>query len=74
MDRKPRLAGALHVSRRVPAILLGGLGASLVSVFIFGKLSEEMLEHEALTLDTEVIGLARRMRSPLADRCSRRSR
>jgi undecaprenyl-diphosphatase len=59
---------AHRARRHIPTVLAAGLGASLASVFLFGKLSEEVLERESLALDTEVIARARAMNSPTADR------
>ncbi len=63
-----RGAGSLRAAPRVPAILVGGMAASLASVFVFGKLSEELWEKEAMAVDTDVVALARAMRSPAGDR------
>lgn len=53
---------------RVPLILVGGLSASLAAVALFGKISEEILEREALALDTRIIELTRETRSTGLDR------
>jgi undecaprenyl-diphosphatase len=52
----------------LPVVLVGGLGASLASVFLFGKIADEILEHEAMTFDTRVVEEARELRSPALDR------
>jgi undecaprenyl-diphosphatase len=49
-------------------LLAGGAAASLIAVAIFGAISEDLLEGEAIALDTEGVALARRTRSPAADR------
>jgi membrane-associated phospholipid phosphatase len=54
--------------RRLPAVLLGGLGASLASVFLFGKLADEVLEHESMAFDTRLVEEARETRSPALDK------
>jgi hypothetical protein len=54
--------------RRVPAILVGGLSASLASIFLFGKISDEILEHEAMAFDTRLVHIGRKMRNPGLDR------
>ena len=61
-------AGSLKPAPRVPAILVGGMAASLASVFVFGKLSEELWEKEAMALDSDVVALARATRSSAGDR------
>ncbi len=63
MTKKQRIAG-----RRVPLVLLGGLGASTLSMAIFAHLAEEILENEALGLDQTGIAWARAHRSPVLDR------
>jgi membrane-associated phospholipid phosphatase len=55
-------------SRRVPAILVGGFAASVVSIVLFGKVSDEVLEHETMSFDTRVIEEVREMRDPALDR------
>ncbi|HMA37466.1 MAG TPA: phosphatase PAP2 family protein [Chloroflexia bacterium] len=57
-----------RAARHLPIVLAGGLGASLASVFLFGKLADEVLEHESMTFDTRVVEEAREMRSPALDR------
>ena len=52
----------------VPLVVLAGVGATFGAVAAFAKLSEEIMEGESLALDTAGVALARRMRSPLADR------
>ncbi len=52
----------------VPLVVLAGVGATLGAVAAFAKLSEEIMEGQALALDSEGVALARQMRSPLADR------
>lgn len=52
----------------VPAVLVVGIGTSLSSVFLFGKLADEILEHESLALDKRLVEDAREMRSPTLDR------
>src|SRR5690348_4938523 len=54
--------------RQVPLVLIGGLGASVLSMAIFGHLAEEILENEALGLDRAGVYWARRLRRPLLDR------
>ena len=54
--------------QRVPAVLIGGLGASLASIFLFGKISDEILEREAMAFDSRLVRLARKMRSPSLDK------
>ena len=49
-------------------VLVGGIGASLGSVFLFGKLADEILEHESLAIDTRLVEEAREMRSPALDK------
>lgn len=39
------MAGKRGLSMQVPAIVFAGIGASLGSVFLFGKLADEILEH-----------------------------
>jgi undecaprenyl-diphosphatase len=58
----------LQRAPRVSAILVGGMAASLASVFVFGKISEEVLEKEAMAVDTDGVALARATRSPAGDR------
>lgn len=53
---------------RVPLTLAGGLAASVVSIVLFGKVSDEVLEHETMSFDTRVVEEAREMRSPALDR------
>ena len=45
-----------------------GVGASLGSVFLFGKLADEILENESMALDTRLVEDAREMRSPTLDK------
>ena len=52
----------------VPAVLVVGVGTSLGSVFLFGKLADEILEHESMAVDTRLVEDAREMRSPTLDR------
>ena len=52
----------------VPAVLVVGVGTSLGSVFLFGKLADEILEHESMALDKRLVEDAREMRSPALDR------
>lgn len=52
----------------LPAVLLVGTGASLGSVFLFGKLADEILEHESMALDTRLVEEARETRSPALDK------
>lgn len=52
----------------MPIILIGGLAASVASIAAFGKVSDEILEHETMALDTRVIEAARAMRNPTLDR------
>ncbi len=52
----------------VPAVLVGGLSASVGSILLFGKISDEILEHEAMAFDTRGVQLAREMRNPQLDR------
>ena len=54
--------------RRVPAVLIGGLSASLASIFLFGKISDEILEREAMVFDTRLVHLARKLRKSELDR------
>ncbi len=54
--------------KHIPAVLAGGIGASLGSVFLFGKIADAILEHEALAIDTRLVEEAREMRSPALDR------
>ena len=54
--------------RRVPLVLVGGLSASLASIFLFGKLSDEILEHEAMAFDSRLVNQAREMRKPELDK------
>ncbi len=54
--------------RSLPVVVIAGIGASLSSVFLFGKLADEVLEREAFTLDTRLVEEAREMRSPALDR------
>jgi undecaprenyl-diphosphatase len=49
-------------------VLLVGTGASLGSVFLFGKLADEILEHESMALDTRLVEEARETRSPALDK------
>jgi undecaprenyl-diphosphatase len=51
----------------LPAVLLAGVGASLGSVFLFGKLADEVLENESMAIDKRVVEEAREMRSPTLD-------
>jgi membrane-associated phospholipid phosphatase len=44
----------------VPIVLLGGIGSSVASIIVFGKLSEEVLERESLALDTTLVRVARK--------------
>jgi undecaprenyl-diphosphatase len=53
---------------RVPATLVGGLAASLASVALFGKISDEVLEHETMAFDTRIVEEAREMKGPSLDR------
>ena len=53
--------------KRVPAILVGGLAASIASIALFGKISDEVLEHESMLFDTRLVEVARKMRSPALD-------
>ena len=52
----------------MPATLVGGLAASLASVTLFGKISDEVLEHEAMAFDTRIVEEAREMRDPTLDK------
>ena len=52
----------------VPAVLVVGTGASLGSVFLFGKLADEILEHESMALDKRLVEDAREMRSSTLDK------
>ena len=52
----------------IPAVLVVGVGTSLGSVFLFGKLADEILEHESMALDKRLVEDAREMRSPTLDR------
>jgi undecaprenyl-diphosphatase len=54
--------------RRVPLVLVGGLGASLVGVFLFGKIADEVWEHETMAFDTRLVAAAREVRTPALDR------
>lgn len=54
--------------RAVPAVLIGGLSASVAGVLLFGKLSDEILEHESMAFDTRLVQVAREMREPTLDR------
>lgn len=53
---------------RLPATLVGGLVASLASVALFGKVSDEVLEHETMAFDTRLVEEAREMRDPTLDK------
>jgi membrane-associated phospholipid phosphatase len=53
---------------RVPATLVGGLAASLAGVALFGKISDEVLEHETMAFDTRVVEEAREMQNPALDK------
>jgi membrane-associated phospholipid phosphatase len=55
-------------TRHVPLVLLGGLGASVLSMLLFSHLAEEILENEAFAFDTTLVQWARARRSPLLDR------
>ncbi|MDQ2807633.1 MAG: phosphatase PAP2 family protein [Chloroflexota bacterium] len=55
-------------AKPIPLVVLAGVGATLGAVAVFAKLSEEILEGQSLALDTAGVALARRLRSPLADR------
>jgi membrane-associated phospholipid phosphatase len=57
-----------HTARKLPVVLIGGVGASLVGVFVFGVIADEVWEHETMALDTRVVEEAREMRSPALDR------
>ncbi|MEP6775060.1 MAG: phosphatase PAP2 family protein [Chloroflexota bacterium] len=52
----------------LPAVLAVGIGASLGSVFLFGKLADEILENETMALDTRLVEEARETRSPALDK------
>jgi undecaprenyl-diphosphatase len=52
----------------VPAVLVAGVGVSLGSVFLFGKIADEILENESMVIDTRLVEEAREMRSPALDR------
>jgi membrane-associated phospholipid phosphatase len=54
--------------RRVPAVLIGGLSASLASIFLFGKISDEILEREAMAFDSRLVQMGRKIRKPELDR------
>lgn len=54
--------------RQLPGVLLGGLGASVFSMLVFGHLAEEILEHETQQIDQVGVQWARAMRSPPLDR------
>ncbi len=63
MTKQRQIAG-----RRVPLVLLGGLGASALSMAIFGHLADEILENEALGIDQAGVAWVRAHRSPALDR------
>ncbi len=48
--------------------MLGGVGSSLISVFLFSKVADEILEHDSMAFDTRLVEEAREMRSPALDR------
>ncbi len=53
---------------RLPATLAGGLAASLLSVALFGKVSDEVLEHEIMAFDIRLIEAVREMRGSALDK------
>lgn len=51
-----------------PAVLTLGLCASLGGALVFLKLADEILEHETLSIDTNLVHEFREMRSPALDK------
>jgi len=53
---------------RIPAVIVGGIGASVTSILLFSKISDEILEKEAMSFDAQIVQASRNLRNPVLDR------
>jgi undecaprenyl-diphosphatase len=53
---------------RLPVVVIAGVGSSLASIFLFGKISDEVLERESMAFDRKVVGASRKLHGPELDK------